>query len=235
MRLAPSNDVAATVPYTVCTSNDREGYLLAAVDTANRIKALKADPRQVVVASIQGPMTPYVVSWRAPVTADTSCGAASCPWPRISLSCMASDGSFGEPGLRTAELVAEFGAQGLVLPICADSFAPSLQRIGELTRTLWSPPCIEHEVRRDPERLQPECKVSVQMVQNGTVTGNAIPSCADTGNAAPCWTLTRGSQCPGSEVSVTADPTAPWPDNATLTVSCALCDPGVPDPVHGCP
>ena len=75
-RSAPNNDVAATVTYNNCTSNDTEGYLLSVVDTANRIKGLKPDPSQVIVAAITGPATPYTVNWKAPSTAEI--GRASC-------------------------------------------------------------------------------------------------------------------------------------------------------------
>ena len=111
-RFAPNNDVTTTVTYNSCSSNDSEGYLLSATDTANRIKALKADPSQIAVVAIQAPTTPYTVSWKNPSPPDTSCGAASCPWPVIAHSCTASDGSFGDPGVRTAQLVREFGAHG---------------------------------------------------------------------------------------------------------------------------
>ena len=47
-RNAPNNDVTAMVDVRPsCTSNDTEGYLLSVADTANRLKALKADPAQV--------------------------------------------------------------------------------------------------------------------------------------------------------------------------------------------
>jgi len=92
-RLAPNNSVSAMVSYTNCRSNDQEGYLLSALDVANRLKALKSDPSQVLVAAITGLPAPYTVTWKAPSTSDTSCGAASCPWPIIAHSCTASDGS----------------------------------------------------------------------------------------------------------------------------------------------
>jgi hypothetical protein len=40
------------------------------------------------------------VTWKNPSTADTSCGASSCPWPIIAHSCMAADGSFADPSIR---------------------------------------------------------------------------------------------------------------------------------------
>ena len=119
-RVAPNNNMSAMVSYTNCRSNDNEGYLLSALDVANRLKALKSDPSQVIVAAITGPPTPYIVTWRAPSTADTSCGAASCPWPVIAHSCTASDGSFADPPVRVSDLVGHFGSNGLRFSICGD-------------------------------------------------------------------------------------------------------------------
>ena len=102
-RNAPGNDVNATVNYSACMSNDAEGYLVSVADTAARVKALKGgDPDRLLVAVIAGPKTPYQVNWKAPSTADTSCGAASCPWPVIAHSCTAADTSFADPAVRAA-------------------------------------------------------------------------------------------------------------------------------------
>src|SRR5580765_5796653 len=54
-REAPNENVNAVVSYDSCTSNDSDGYLLAVRDTADRIKSLKGDDGQVVVAAITGP------------------------------------------------------------------------------------------------------------------------------------------------------------------------------------
>ena len=112
--------MSAMVSYTNCRSNDTEGYLLSALGVADRLKALKSDPSQVIVAAITGLTTPYTVTWRAPSTADTSCGAASCPWPVIAHTCTASDGSFADPPVRVSELVGHFGSNGLRFSICGD-------------------------------------------------------------------------------------------------------------------
>ena len=119
-RLAPNNNMSAMVSYTNCRSNDTEGYLLSALDVANRLKALKSDPSQVLVAAITGSPTPYTVTWRAPSTADTSCGAASCPWPVIAHSCTAADSSFADPSVRVSDFVGHFGSNGLRFSICGD-------------------------------------------------------------------------------------------------------------------
>ena len=125
-RNAPGNDMTQTVSYADCTSNDTEGYLLSAVDTANRIKGLKDKASQVIVAAITGPSTPYVVHWIPPTSPDTTCGAASCPWPEISHSCGSVDapGGFADPAVRINQFVDQFGPNGLKLPICTEYFGP---------------------------------------------------------------------------------------------------------------
>jgi hypothetical protein len=125
-RGAPGNDMSQTVSYANCVSNDRDSYLLGALDTANRLKSLKADPAQVIVAAITGPSTPYTVHWKAPDVADKTCGAASCPWPEISHSCGSTDapGGFADPSVRINEFVDHFGDNGLKMTICTDKFAP---------------------------------------------------------------------------------------------------------------
>ena len=162
-RLAPNNDVASIVMYPNCTSNETGQYLLKVADTANRIKALKADPAQVAVVSIQGPATPYTVTWRNPSIAggDTSCGAASCPWPAIAHSCTASDSSFADPGVRTTEFVQAFGGNGLVLPICSSDLSPSLDRAAMLINSL-SARCIPGLVGESPTTGLADCKVTAR-------------------------------------------------------------------------
>src|SRR5262245_40358889 len=130
-RMAPNDSVSARVNYDECTSNDTEGFLLSATDTADRLKALKTNPAQVAVISIQAPSSPYTVTW-TPSTSDFSCGAGSCPWPQMAHSCDAGNGSFGDPGVRTQELVTQFGNNGLVLSICDASFQASLDLAGTL-------------------------------------------------------------------------------------------------------
>ena len=162
-----------------------------------RIKALKADPSQVIVAAITGPAGPYTVNWKAPSSADTSCGAASCPWPFIAHACTATDTSFADPSVRVSQFVSEFGANGLTLSICADNFAPSLQRIGELINASLQPPCIIGTVANKPGTQDPDCTV-VSHTSNGlgTFVDSPVSACSANGGVAPCWQLAAG-MCPG--------------------------------------
>jgi hypothetical protein len=234
-RNAPGNDVAATVMYPACRSNDTEGYLLGVMDTAQRIKSLKADPSQVLVAAITGPAMPYTVGWKAPSTTDTSCGAASCPWPQIAHSCTASDGSFADPSVRIVEFVNQFGANGLVLPICSDSFGASLDRIAMLINAQLQPPCITQKVAMKPGTQEPDCTVVSHTSNNlGGFNDSTVAWCGS-GAPAPCWQLTPGGMgCGGSIVSVSADPTVGMSTTQNATVNCSLCDPMFPDANRGC-
>jgi len=229
-RNSPNLDVAAMVSYDNCASDDSEGYLLSAADTANKIKSLKNDPGQVLVAAITGPATPYTVTWKAPSSTDTSCNAngTTCPWPVIAHSCTASDGSFADPGVRIADFVSQFGANGLNLPICATDFAPSLQRIGDLINATLQPPCITQAIAPKANG-NPDCTV-VSHTQNnsGAYVDSVVSYCGDNGNAAPCWNLTApmmpSAACPNTAqvISISMDPNLPASTAQNATVSCAL-------------
>jgi len=224
-RSAPNSDVTAMVTYPGCRSNDQEGYLLSVADVANRIKALKSDPGQVAVVSIQGPSTPYTVTWKAPSTSDTSCGAASCPWPVIAHSCTASDSSFADPGVRTAEFVQAFGANGMVLPICSDNYGPSMDRVASLIKGMLGPTCIPGRVGINPKTGGPDCKVTSHTPNGtGSFVDKTVPSCADNGGVPPCWSLSAGgATCQGVVLDISADPSLPATTSATISYDCAKC------------
>jgi hypothetical protein len=226
-RLAPNNDVASMVTYPSCTSNESGQYLLKVADTANRIKALKADPGQVAVVSIQGPAAPYTVTWRnaSDANGDTSCGAASCPWPAIAHSCTASDGSFADPGVRTTEFVQAFGGNGLVLPICSSDLSPSLDRAAMLINSLLSLRCLPGLVGDEPTTGEPDCKVTSHYGNgSGSIIDKTVPACADNGNVAPCWQLAKTPTCgAGSVLDISPDPTLSASAIGTVSYSCAKC------------
>ena len=139
-RNAPNNNMSAVVTLNGCVSNDTEAFLMPVVDTANKLKGLKADPSMVLVAALTGPATPYTINWRSPPTADTSCGStANCPWPFIAHSCTATDGSFADPAVRVNQFVGEFGAFGLTQSICSDNFGPALDAIAKMILARLAP------------------------------------------------------------------------------------------------
>ena len=124
-----------------CESNDTgTGLLTPVASLVAGIKALKADPdNQIVVGAISPPATPYTVAWLP-----ASGGQNTQPgelWPLIEHSCGAlggddvnplatdapTDGSFGDPGVRIAQWVHAFGANGVVTSICDADYSVSFQ------------------------------------------------------------------------------------------------------------
>ncbi len=227
-RNAPNNDVTQMVTYTSCESNDTEGYLLGGRDTADRLRLLKVNPAQVAVVSIQAPSQPYTVTWKAPGTPDSSCGAASCPWPQIAHSCTASDGSFGDPGVRTEGFVQQFGNNGLVLPICADDFAPSMDLAATLMKSLIGAPCLPGSIGAKATGTGPDCKVTEHYQdENGMLVDQELPACADNGDVGPCWKLRYElAACLHPALRFTPDPNVPPNGSETFTYDCARCVPG---------
>ena len=136
-RMAPNGQLGDTVTLENCTSSECDGLLTPVGEFVARIKALKASPaNEIVVAAIAGPTAPYQVRWRAPLVEDTSCGQASCPWPLIEHSCTAVDNSFADPGIRVAQAIGAFGANGFYSSICESNFAPALQQVASRIGTL---------------------------------------------------------------------------------------------------
>jgi len=226
-RDAPNGSVSARVTYEQCTSNDAEGYLLGVSDTANKLKGLKTNPAQVAVISIQAASSPYIVTWTPPPIGDFSCGAGSCPWPQIAHSCSTSDSSFGDPGVRTQQLAAAFGNNGLVLSICDASFSPSMDGAGTLLKSLIAAPCLPGSIGGTPTLSGPDCKVTEHYVDgNGASVDTDVPSCADNGNAGPCWKLQRmQAACAHPALRITPDPAVPNPGSETFSYDCARCGP----------
>jgi hypothetical protein len=228
-RFAPGGDRNATVSYADCTSNETDGFLLGVGDTADRIKSLKADDGQIMVAAITGPAAPYVVHWKTPRSSDTSCGQTTCPWPEITHSCTAADRSFADPAVRIDELVSTFEGNGSLLSICDADFAPALGNIADNIAKYVSAPCIVGRIAKRPGTTSDDCSV----VDN--VTGKPIPAC-DGSAAGVCWRLVPGgATCAGQAVAVEPDPTAMNPISQNITVRCELCATGVTDTARGCP
>jgi len=232
-RNAPNLDTNATAAYDGCTSNETGHYLLGVRDTADRLRSLKADDGQIMIAAITGPRTPYVVGWKQPSTQDTSCNAngQSCPWPMIQHSCTAADGNFADPAVRIGELADQFGENGRVLSICETDYSPALADIAGSVVAYVNEPCITGRIATKPGTTHLDCTVT------DNATGATIPGCADTGGTGQCWSIRQSvtSACAGVSLAVQPDPNGTDPAPLGTTVDCTLCAPGASDPARGCP
>jgi hypothetical protein len=228
-------DLTTTVSYDDCVSSEGMGLLTAIDVFVQRVKALKADPaNQIVVASIQGPTTPYVERWLAAPIPDTG------PWPQITHSC---DGGaavgFADPGIRMQQFAQAFGANGLEYSICSNDFSPALTAIaGKVAAVVAQSSCLVGAIRNKDltgATFDPDCTVTAYTVnaQNVAVK-TAVPSCSSTNGTGPCWQAVTDSACaPDDHAFVFTPGSTPPQSNDHLKIECVACLPGVFQP--GCP
>jgi hypothetical protein len=204
------------------------------------LRSLKAEPdNQILVAAITGPATPYSVELMSnDPTSNTAIDRVDTQIANIAHSCTQNNGEYADPSVRILQWVQSFGANGLLMPICADSFGPALKTIGEKMGMLLKPPCIQGTLR-DADlttlALDPECQVTDHLGddQSGPIDV-ALPACARNGNSPPCWSLVDDADhCPGAKTLAVNRGTVMPPSGLNTDVSCALCIPGVPQ--AGCP
>jgi hypothetical protein len=84
-----------------------------------------------VVAAIAGPVTPYMFK----MTPGTTPGGVVENQPMVGHSCVAADNSYADPAVRIRQWTAAFGDKGLLLPICADSMAATLQQVANVVES----------------------------------------------------------------------------------------------------
>jgi hypothetical protein len=238
--LTPPNG-ATTLNLTSCESNDTGSGLLTQVSQfVNDIKNLKGDPdNQILVAAITAPATPYTVAWVPEQNGqNTQPGEL---WPQIEHSCgavggddvnpdpstqNATDGSFGDPGVRITQFVTSF-QDSVVRSICDPSYGPSMMAIATKLGQLITPPCITDVIQQDSDG-NPMCSV-IENVENNNVTQRtAIPYCGpNNDHSPPCWRLVAGQgSCTGQTLSVN-DPSGMTSQNENSTVNCSICLSGV--------
>lgn len=128
-------------------------------DLYDGLLALKGGDRsKVLVSVIGGPPSSYQIEQIA--------GAGPYGnerWPQVKPSCTAADGTFAQPAVRLKAMADAAGGNGVFLPICADSFAPALQRVAEQVGRI-SQRCLSGTPDdRDPATpgVQPRCTATV--------------------------------------------------------------------------
>jgi hypothetical protein len=91
------------------------GHLVTVASFTSFLKGLKADPRDVFVAALDGPSTPYVV------TGYMNQAAGGEVDPQVGHSCMQTLGTdmiYADPAVRINQWVSAFGANGFAQSIC---------------------------------------------------------------------------------------------------------------------
>src|SRR6185369_9283957 len=139
---------------TDCVSNDH-GMLTSVADEIAFLRSLKSNPNQVFVSAITGPATPYGIEL---VDRTTPFGVTE-PQANMKHSCMQSSGEYADPAVRLRQWTMGFGANGLVVPICADDFKPALSQFGGALAHGVGPNCVTGTDAIDPATGTFACRV----------------------------------------------------------------------------
>jgi hypothetical protein len=217
-----------------CTSNETaSGKLTHVGDEAAFLKGLKSDPRQILVAAITGPSTPYTIEMiQNPMDIEQH--------PNIVHSCTQNSGEFADPAVRIQQWAEAFGDHSIVQTICGNSFAPALMLIATEIGKLLGPGCVTSNLVDSDlgtPGLQPECDVVDRYVNDqGKLVSTTLRACSASGNTPPCWSLDiDANACAGPflELNVNRSGLGLPPNGLATSLSCALCVAGLP--TAGCP
>ena len=123
-RLPPSGNADDVVTLDGCTSAEDQGLLIPVSTVATQLRSLKSSTgRQIMIAAITGPTTPYSVRW-----VDRP-GDNLGPRPHITASCTAADDGSAAPAVRINQLLRFFPATSFAIPACAADYAPTLDAL----------------------------------------------------------------------------------------------------------
>jgi hypothetical protein len=178
---------------TGCQSAE-DGRLLRVADVVARLKLLKADPNRILVAALSGPAAPVTVQLGAPGLAEDP-----SPWPSLAPACAGGDGVAARPAVRVEQWVYAFGHNGVLESVCGDDLGPALTHVAQSILDVLGPPCLDGPIATTmgPRGARPDCTITDYA---GDAGGTSLPSCVDTGDVAPCWTLTDDAVCPGGKL-----------------------------------
>ena len=239
---------APTLDMTDCQSNDTQNPLTTPVQNfIDDIKRLKPDPdNQILVAAITAPVAPYTVAWIPEMNGQNtqpgelwpqvlhSCGAKGDPTvnPENGASANATDGSFGDPGVRITQFVDSF-PDSVLASICDPDYSQSMTAIATKLGQLITPPCIVGTIQQ--ANGNPVCSVIEHLTDmQGTKMDRTVQSCGSTMNALPCWKLQASTAmgCTGQSLVVT-DEAGISTNSESSTINCSLCLPN--STLVGCP
>jgi hypothetical protein len=173
---------------TSCKPREDSAYLYPVQRYIDFLKALKPDPRMLVVADIGGPATPFTIGPDTYENMPTQ--------PALQASCMSSNG-YAVPAVRRAALAAAFPGRSSVSTICSTDFSDAESTFAQQLTAAIGDPCIDAtlaDADAATPGVQPDCSV-VQVTNLGTAKERTVPvpQCTPAGPGAhanaPCWYL----------------------------------------------
>jgi hypothetical protein len=179
------------------------------------LAGLKADPHDVLLGVVAGPLTSVAVELRAPT-------GNPIRIPAVAHSCAyttAEGPADADPSIRFDALVQSFPGHARFESICQADLAPELTRMAQATKLLVGDACLERPIadRSDTPGVQADCIVEDVV---GT-TRSTIAACGS--SATPCWELVEdAARCSAVDqhLKLVVTRTAAPPADARTVVRC---------------
>ncbi len=206
------NEMTTTGTKSSCHSNESAEYVADLARYKATLAGLKPNPKDVLFGAIVSDGAGAVaVELRTPPGGGTAI-------PSLAHSC-AYDGSLGpevaDPAVRLVELARQV-PRGAVVNICNANLAPAMLQMGQHINALLGVPCIP-DVISTPDL----CEVYDVLAAGGE---QQISSCAETGGAAPCFSIVAdAATCPAAQnLKVQITRSIPAASDTYTSVRCPL-------------
>ena len=127
---------------------------------------------------------------------------------------------------RLTQFGQQFGANGLIIGLCAGAFPAALERVTSYTSSSLLPPCIRNVRDTDPATpgLQADCTFEDSArAPDGSYATSRLPSCDQ--SAPPCWRLSPGGQgcSDGWAIEIERAPDWCYEAGTSITLECLVC------------
>jgi len=159
---------------------------------SSAVGGAKLNPQDVIMVGITAPTDPTstVLAVKGSTNPLTPCSAVSATClPTLAHSCSSPNNPlfYGDPAVRLNAVINSLPSTNRQLTsICDTSYQSALQGLGALIVSQIGPGCISSPFDKPSE---PDCTVTdITPTTGGDVT-TAIPACATSGGAKPCWQL----------------------------------------------
>ena len=211
------------------------GHLWPTVDLFTQyVKSLKTNEDDILVAAITGPVESMGATYRV-VPYQNANGETD---PNIDHSCVfpttaGGPPEYGDPAVRIAQWVANFGNNGALYPICADTFAKAMNGIADKIHQKLGASCLSTNIatRQDGTHI---CDVSENVTNTDTnkTESRALSECSTSLDNTPCYRLIDNAPDCVQQADVTTlfqvcvnstcTPASNSNESRNASVSCAL-------------
>ena len=210
------------------------GHLWPTVDLFTKfVKSLKDDENDILVAAITGPVESMGAIYRV-VPFQNANGETD---PNIDHSCVfpAPNGGlpeYGDPAVRIAQWVSNFGGNGALYPICADTFAMAMNGIADKLHQKLGASCLSTNLATKQDGSH-NCQVVENIKDTDTqkTMSRQLDECSSAVDNTPCYRLTaHASDCQQPDAATlfqictnpACTPESTGSESRDASVSCVL-------------